>query len=143
MRKQPCRSMPRNMAVKRPHPRITRRVKLKHDVSAPANQKDIATLWVGWPDDCFVVPLAGSFVQEIHVEAVKMHRMSFKIRLLVAMIIWSRRQLGLDLRSGGIVEEVYSNALCRAHVSYGPLRLKAVVAQIAQQQGRTVIIAPE
>lgn len=87
MRKQPCRGMPGNMAVKRPHPGIARRVKLEHDVSTPPNQEDVAALGVGWPDDCFVVPLAGAFVQEIHVEAVKMHGMSLKIGLLVPRII--------------------------------------------------------
>lgn len=67
--------MPGNVAVERPHAWVAGGIELHHEVPLRANLEDVSALRVLRVDDC-AIPLAVSFVEYVHVEAVEMHGMA-------------------------------------------------------------------
>jgi hypothetical protein len=69
------------VAVERPHARVASGIELDHDMAVAADLDDIAALGVASADDA-AVPGARAFVEDVHVEAVQMHRVAEYVRIV-------------------------------------------------------------
>lgn len=112
--------MPCDVAVERPDTRVVS-VYLPHNVPVGREKLDVTTLWIVGIGDRDTIPVSWSLVENEHIVAVKMHRVSCGGRVVD------------DDSDGGVGSEILDI----------PLGLVAEVALVSQQKDRVVVICAE